>query len=549
MRQRNLQIDSPSLKPLKFGRIPESYSNIITAINKPTGPSSAGVLNEAQNKFNPSALFAPWIQNEKDNRNREKANQRHRRREKKVTVKIGHGGTLDPLATGVLVTAIGKGTKSLQGYLECTKEYEAVVIFGTASDTYDRLGKVVKRAPYEHITKEMVEEKLAAFRGKFMQLPPLYSAIKMDGKPLYEYARSGIDLPRAIERRQVEVLELEMLEFMEGGTHDHKPPEDLATPEDMTFLNKVWKQENIAPVNNVTGRGSSKDEQDRMELFERRKRKLSEEHDALVKDRPENKRRRGSSEARNATMSGGLPAPDAEPEISQEAVEESAIVQQTIESRPASSLDDVAATSSPAPELAKPKGPPAAKIRMTVTSGFYVRSLCHELGPACGSAALMAELTRTRQGEWQLGKNVLEYDDLMKGEEVWGPKVEALLDGWEEKQRGVRRDTVIASKGKQRPDSRPESSRDAYVKKEVNEEASGGKDAQEPTAVVKSVEVDESVKTEVKQENTPMKEVDAQEVEVTKAQPAQAEEAPTEVVDTQEEKKPEEATGGITTSN
>lgn len=73
---------------------------------------------------------------------------------------------------------------------------------------------------------------------------------------------------------------------------------------------------------------------------------------------------------------------------------------------------------------------------MTVTSGFYVRSLCHDLGVAVGSVALMAELERTRQGQFELGNtNVLEYDDLMKGEDVWGPKLEAMIDAWEKKEK------------------------------------------------------------------------------------------------------------------
>lgn len=430
-----------------------------------------------------------------------------------MTVKIGHGGTLDPLATGVLVTAIGKGTKSLQGYLECTKEYEAVVLFGTATDTYDRLGKVVKRASYEHVTKEMVQEKLAGFMGKFMQLPPLYSAIKMDGKPLYEYARTGKDLPRAIERRKVEVLELELLEFMEGGTHDHKPPEELATVEDMTFLNKVWKQENIAPVNNK-GRGSARDDKDRKELFERRKRKMSEEQDLLVSDRPDTKRRRGSSEAREAVMSGGLPAPDAEAVITSEEAAGSAVVQETIEAaRPTSSSSNVSIPSSPAPDATKPKGPPAARVRMVVTSGFYVRSLCHELGPACGSAGLMAELQRTRQGEWTLGKNVVDYDDLMKDEEVWGPKVEAALDGWEEKQGQARRATILESKGGQK-DRGEQSSPTIKSEKKAVEEKPVKKDeaaqAVEETEAIESVEVDESVKPKVVPEDAPMKDAETE---------------------------------------
>jgi tRNA pseudouridine55 synthase len=75
---------------------------------------------------------------------------------------------------------------------------------------------------------------------------------------------------------------------------------------------------------------------------------------------------------------------------------------------------------------------------MTVTSGFYVRSLCHDLGAAVGSLGLMASLVRTRQGEFELGKNVLEYEDLAKGEEHWTPQVQQMLDNWTPKS-GVER--------------------------------------------------------------------------------------------------------------
>jgi tRNA U55 pseudouridine synthase TruB len=100
-----------------------------------------------------------------------------------------------------------------------------------------------------------------------------------------------------------------------------------------------------------------------------------------------------------------------------------------------STPEAAAARESPLPTV---KGPPACKIRMTVTSGFYVRSLCHDLGAAVGSAALMAELERTRQGDFEVGgKNCLEYSDLEKGEEVWGPKVEKMLDDWYDKEEAV----------------------------------------------------------------------------------------------------------------
>lgn len=88
-------------------------------------------------------------------------------------------------------------------------------------------------------------------------------------------------------------------------------------------------------------------------------------------------------------------------------------------------------------------GPPAVRLRMTVTSGFYVRSLSHDIGAAVGSLAVMSALVRTRQGEFKLGRNVLEYEDLMKGEGVWGPQVETMLHQWNE--RKVDRDRNTSS--------------------------------------------------------------------------------------------------------
>jgi len=392
------------------------------------------VLRDLQRHFNPSELFAPWIQLEKNSREREKHNQRKRRRDQRIQVKIGHGGTLDPLATGVLITGIGKGTKSLQEFLSCTKVYETVVLFGTSTDTYDRVGKVLRRAPYEHVTKDKVEKALDQFRGKLMQLPPLFSALKMDGKPLYEYAREGKEIPREIERREVEVLELELVEWMEGGTHPHKPPTDEAGHAEVNVATKLWKQENVLPASTKTEKeysrskksevdGESKlnSDEEALEDFERKKRKLSEDQDDLVRERPPSKRKAIPS-SQDATMSGGLPPPTLEVTGENGAVGSEGVL--TSDEVPKATIEH-----SPTPPT---NYPPAAKLRMTVTSGFYVRSLCHDLGAAVGSAALMAELERTRQGEFELGRNVLEYEDLDKGEKVWGPKVETMLDEWYE---------------------------------------------------------------------------------------------------------------------
>lgn len=360
-------------------------------------------------------------------RSRANHNQKQRRREKNVQVKIGHGGTLDPLATGVLIAGVGKGTKSLQDFLLCTKIYDAVVLFGTSTDTYDRVGKVLRRAPYEHITKEMVEEHLGQFRGKFDQLPPLYSALKMNGKPLYEYAREGKEIPREIERRPVEVLNLELVEWMEGGTHSHEAPTDEAGHAEVNVANTFWKAEktlppskkNTKPVKEAT-QSPKVETQEKPDILsavlEQTKRKMTENEDDLVLERPASKREKAFTTTEDATMSGGLTEPLASLSTSAEDSE------------------------APVTEKSPVKGPPAARIRMTVTSGFYVRSLCHDLGASLGSAGLMAELERTRQGEFTLGENVLEWSDLSKGEEVWGPKVRGWLDEWNEGKRGSKPD-------------------------------------------------------------------------------------------------------------
>jgi len=291
---------------------------------------------------------------------------------------------LDPLATGVLIAGIGKGTKVLNDFLKCTKTYETVILFGASTDTYDRVGKILKRAPYKHITREMVEKALGQFRGTIMQLPPLYSALKMNGKPLYEYAREGKEIPREIERRQVTVEELELVDWMEGGTHEHEMPKEEAGGAEKDVAEKLWKVEKEQEAR----------EENKAESLEQKKRKLEDRQDELVSERPVSKRRT-SNAGEASEMSGGLEAPVAELRREEKEV-----------------------------------GPPAAKIRMTVTSGFYVRSLCHDLGQAVGSQAMMAELIRTRQGQFELGINVLKWEDLAKGEDVWGPQVEAMLDSW-----------------------------------------------------------------------------------------------------------------------
>ena len=132
--------------------------------------------------------------------------------------KIGHTGTLDPEAVGVLPVCLGKGTKVCDLLTDKDKVYETVMRLGVATDTQDMTGRVLKESPVE-VSKEALEAVLEQFRGDYSQIPPMYSALKVQGKKLYELAREG----QVIERkpRQVKILDLELLEFEADGIHVH----------------------------------------------------------------------------------------------------------------------------------------------------------------------------------------------------------------------------------------------------------------------------------------------------------------------------------------
>lgn len=122
--------------------------------------------------------------------------------------KIGHGGTLDPIATGVLPICLGNGTRFAEMILLGTKEYRITLQLGVATNTYDSEGDVTAEAEYSDVTEEMALGALDGFRGKFQQTPPMFSAVKHNGKRLYELARQGIEVER--KSRQVEVKRLDL---------------------------------------------------------------------------------------------------------------------------------------------------------------------------------------------------------------------------------------------------------------------------------------------------------------------------------------------------
>ena len=168
------------------------------------------------------------------------------------TKKIGHTGTLDPIATGVLVLCIGKATKLVEVITSYDKEYEAEVILGIKTDTKDITGKILKKEK-AIISKENIEECLKKMIGTYNQTVPIYSAVKINGKKLYEYARNNeeIELPK----RKVTIKELKLISdityekektkfkikcHVSKGTYIRSLIEDIATN-----LNTIGTMENL----------------------------------------------------------------------------------------------------------------------------------------------------------------------------------------------------------------------------------------------------------------------------------------------------------------
>ena len=162
-------------QPVKRKRLPVHG---VLLLDKPVGMSSAQALAKAK-----------WLLNAQ---------------------KAGHTGTLDPFATGLLPLCFGEATKFAQDLLDADKTYETVVHLGITTDTGDTEGTVLAQKRVD-VTVAQIESALEQFRGPISQVPPMHSALKRDGKPLYEYARAGITLER--EARDVTIHQLDLLAY------------------------------------------------------------------------------------------------------------------------------------------------------------------------------------------------------------------------------------------------------------------------------------------------------------------------------------------------
>jgi tRNA pseudouridine55 synthase len=149
----------------------------ILLVNKPDGMTSHDVVNRVRRKF-------------------------------KIK-KVGHAGTLDPLATGVMVMLIGKSTKLSNKFMGLNKAYRSTMILGKSTDSADTQGKTIEEKPFDSVTLDKLEEVIVSFRGEIDQVPPMFSAVKKNGKKLYELARQGMVVERDPRRVTIMILKIE----------------------------------------------------------------------------------------------------------------------------------------------------------------------------------------------------------------------------------------------------------------------------------------------------------------------------------------------------
>ena len=164
------------------------YQGEILLVNKPLGWTSFQAVNKLKYglKRHPSLLLEGKL----------------------VNLKIGHAGTLDPLATGLLIVCTGKKTKEIQTFQDLPKEYTGTFFIGATTPCYDLEKPIDKTYPIDHITEELVQKTVQTFIGKQEQVPPIFSAVMVNGKRSYELARKGEDVE--LKAKPIEIYEFEI---------------------------------------------------------------------------------------------------------------------------------------------------------------------------------------------------------------------------------------------------------------------------------------------------------------------------------------------------
>ena len=314
-------------------------------------------------------------------------------RRKKPLMKVGHGGTLDPLASGVLVVGVGKGTSLLQSYLKGDKQYTASCQLGYETDTLDAEGKLVKTAPWEHVKDTSAVETaiLPKFSGKIEQIPPLYSAIRVNGKRLYEIARK--DSEKAAEdveipKREVEISDVKVSTSFEesvisSGVVDGPRYREMA---------KALEEEAVAAAAEAAVTAAKEAEKNSVAEGEGR----DNENSGKGK-----KRKRRNNRRKDNNSSG---------------YKKSLFNEETVPS-----LNSDTGNNLQLPQFA---------LEVKCGGGTYIRSLVRDIGYELDTVATMTGLVRTKQGPFVL-------DDVLKKEDWTAEKIyEAIRKAKEEKQIG-----------------------------------------------------------------------------------------------------------------
>ncbi|PIA15081.1 pseudouridine synthase [Coemansia reversa NRRL 1564] len=187
--------------------------NGIFAVNKPPGISCTGLLDYFKRNIGRGAAAVPFEEHYEQEKELRNSGKKIRRRRYSLNLRVGHGGTLDVEAAGVMIIGVNKGCKLLSEYLNCGKSYLANARFGVATDSCDAEGVITNLSDPHAVTGEMLNAVIPKFVGSIQQMPPIYSAIKVDGKRLYDYARGGHEIPAGIKKRQVNVSSIKMLFF------------------------------------------------------------------------------------------------------------------------------------------------------------------------------------------------------------------------------------------------------------------------------------------------------------------------------------------------
>ncbi len=293
------------------------------------------------------------------------------RKRGKPLLKVGHGGTLDPLASGVLVIGIGRGTSKLQSYLEGDKQYTAMVELGYETTTLDAEGDIVKTMDWEHVTSidSIRDTVVPKFTGKIQQVPPLYSAIRVDGKRLYEIARNGdekdaqdVEIPmRDVEVYKVGVEKTLSESVIKSGVVDGKKyKEEVKKIEDAAAAAAAEKAA-AAPLEDIAQESND------------------EEASTTAGKKKKKKKRRGGNKKRTEKK---------------KYFDESTVP--TVQSD-----SSTGATSFELPNFT---------LNVSCGGGTYIRSIVRDIGYEMDTVATMTGLVRTKQGPFLL-EDALRRED------------------------------------------------------------------------------------------------------------------------------------------